>query len=207
MDSPTIGNIARWFLKPIGWPSHLLAGVAALLALWGAMPPGGYSGTAVLSIGVWLLVILIWAGRAIIRLIVAKRRQEVETLPGGWKPWIVAPLLLLGTWLVLYLQLPFYAGFLLSRGAMERSARQAMSASARPSFQPPQRIGLYWTRGPEATPWGMKFGVNGAGFLETDGFAYSSHGTPPSEKTANLGFDSYKPIMGNWYEWHHDEDW
>src|SRR5688500_9799994 len=96
MRPPAIGKIWQWLLRPVGWPLHLLAIAAAALALWGAIPPGGYIGTWLVSALLWLAVGLLWMGRAIARCIVAKvRQQPLHELPGGWKSWWVAPLLLL----------------------------------------------------------------------------------------------------------------
>jgi len=206
MNSCATDRMSQWWLRPLGWPSHLLSGVAAALALWGAIPPGGYIEVWIFSAVLWLAVGLIWGGRALARLTVAKvHQQPFETLPGGWKSWRVVPTLLLGTSMMLFLHIPFYVAFFLSRPAMEQFSRQVLTSPSSVSQQP-QRVGLYWTGGFHVTSWGMRFYLF-SGWPDSYGFAYSSRGTPPPERTDNLGLNTYTPIMGNWYEWKHTEDW
>lgn len=63
----------------------------------------------------------------------------------------------------------------------------------------PQRnwIGVYPVKQIESFATGMRFKIDGAGFLDAAGFAYSPHGPPP-----NIGGeDRYTHFSGPWYTW------
>lgn len=195
--------LCRWLLTAVGWPLHALTAVAAALAMYSAIAPGYYVGPCLVSVLLWLTVGLIWVGRGLLRIITASLSH---TATGSWNSWRVAPLVLLVTAALLWLQVPYHAAFYLSRPFMEDAVRQVQSAPSA-TYQPARWIGLYGTCDVGTRPWGMVFFLH-SGWPDSYGFAYSTRGTPRSGPTgSNLGQDTYTPIMGHWYEYRHNEDW
>lgn len=204
-----IGPFAQWLLRPLGWPLYIPAGIASAYVLASDVAPGGYTNPAFIAILLWLVIDFIWIVHVSTQLIVALvHRKPLDELSGGWKPWLMIPLLQVVLLVITSMHVPFYTGFLVSRPAMERLALQVKDSS---SFNDGERtVGLYRTDGMTRLPWGIRFRVIDAGFLETTGFAYSYKpgGAPKVEETGdNFGRYTYTRILGNWYQWNYSEDW
>ncbi|MBI3835431.1 MAG: hypothetical protein HY287_13980 [Planctomycetes bacterium] len=105
----------------------------------------------------------------------------------------VPAILVLGI-VVAYFEIPLYTTFFISLWDMDSVAQKCVSSSkASPT---PRRIGIYGVSRFEVFPGGMQFAVNGAGFLDQEGFAYSPNAPPVS-----VNERIYRHFYGPWYRW------
>ena len=88
---------------------------------------------------------------------------------------------------------PLAVRFALSEDAMNDAARAVLAGERDPTTI--DRIGLWNVRDVLRMPGGMRFQVEGAGFLVASGFAYQADGLPPQ---GPYEFEYYR---GGWYTW------
>jgi hypothetical protein len=188
------GAVGRFLLTSIGWPSHL-AGFVALLIVWeAASVPGTHFGGMLIGILAWLAVGAVWFLRGVLRVGAGLRYGIKPQSLTGKRRWLVLPILAFVCVASVGRRLPLHARFILSRGAMERMAQQVQAdPNAGASTT---RIGLYRVSRVEPIPGGMRFVIDGTGFLDRWGFAYSPNGAP-----ASGGLDEYEHFRGPWYLW------
>ncbi len=193
-------SLTSALFRPPGWITHSLVMLCALVFLIDASVPGNLLGFEIeLPFIVGMAVVLSWGLRAAMAAFTAccVRRNRLRDR-GTVLRWVGVPVITLGAWLVLDLQLPLRLTFLLSVRDMNRVARQVI---ATPGIPTPTRIGLYRVGRIEVIPGGMRFVVGGPGmFGDSEGFAYSPAGPP-----ARLGEDYYRHFHGHWYRW--TESW
>ena len=169
---------------------------AALLALsaWAVSVPGSYFSASLLLPLVWFVLAIVWTGWVIyiaaLHRLAFSRREVVRLL---WAP-------LLGVIAVAVVEsgVAFDARYAASKGAMNTVAREISAGSRSP--QGIQRIGLWDVEKVERVRGGMRFLVDGTGFLDPVGFAYSPRGKPPI-----IGEDFYEHLDGPWWIW--TESW
>ena len=109
-----------------------------------------------------------------------------------------APLLGVLAFAVVETDTAFHVRYAASKGAMNTVAREVAAGSRSP--EQIHRIGLWNVEKVERVRGGMRFLVEGTGFLDPVGFAYSPHGRPPS-----IGEDFYEHFEGPWWFW--TESW
>jgi len=204
-----IGPFAQWLLRPLGWPFYVVAAVASAFGLLSDVVPGGYMSSLIICLLLWLLLNLFWIACILTRLIVSNYyRIPLEKLKGGWKPWILIPLIQVALLTVTAVRLPFYTAFFISLPAMERVALATAGVPTR--NQDVKVVGVYAINDIVPTPWGVRFSVNDAGFFSENGFAYKKpdYRIPAVEETgANHGKYKYTYVYGNWYQWEFTSDW
>jgi hypothetical protein len=185
-------NLALFFMRPIGWPFHLLLAAVGLMSLYAVSVPGGYFSLEIGSIFAWIAIGAIWFCRGIIRYILARYYRINEN--AGWLRWSIAPAVLVLVFTLAVCEIPWRATFFFSRPAMERFARRVL---AQPSgATTAQHVGFYQACNAERIPGGMRFRIDRAGFIDRFGFAYCPDAPPRA-----AGNDGYEHLSGPWYIW------
>ena len=185
--------------RSLRWAAHGMFVALAAFAAWTFCVPGGYLWLCPIAFVAWVLAGLMWAA-----LLTAynfqRMRSPSSTARVRWTAWIVAPALASMTLTAIALDLPLQLRFDLSRGALERAAREVMarpdSANTDSDTLEAERIGLFdvWCR--EQIPGGASLMIDGAGgFLEPGGFAYLPDGARPPEQHAQ----TYTSFADDWY--------
>jgi hypothetical protein len=155
--------------------------------------PGWYFFVTLLVIGAWILAGAAWIVSIGAR---ALRRRSLFVLgPGDF----VFPALVVVVGALVYLGVPLYARYRLSRPAMNAAAKKVVAHPERARTM--HRIGLWPTDRVARIRGGMRFVVSGAGFLDAQGFAYSPGGEPAQVAAEDI----YTHFDGPWYLW--DESW
>ena len=193
-----IGPTARLWLKPPGRVFNVCVGLNALVLLFSAGLPEVCAPLFLISLGFWLIIGGTWGVHLVGSLGVAwYLRQPTFRRWRTWRRWLLTPVIVACTILLLHLNAPFRLAFYLSRPAMDRLAQQVLDA---PDEAPRGAwVGLYNADAIETVPGGMRFIVSGAGVFTRVGFAYRPSGPPPVTP------DRYRHIEGPWYVW--IEDW
>jgi hypothetical protein len=192
----SVGEVKRFLLRPIGWPTHLLVAAVALVVLWDARLPGDFHFKSELQRWLGTVVGWWWAGRAIARYYGPTWWGVPRWMAQGhWRRWLVLIVVMLAVGAITSTSLPLRTGFWISRPAMERLANQVMSAPPGTPAPADRWVGVYHTAGVEQIPGGMRFLVAGNVF-DWWGFAYSTIDPP-----ADMGFNDYEHFDGRWYIW------
>ncbi|MEV0591767.1 hypothetical protein [Nonomuraea cavernae] len=161
-------------------PFTWAVGLASLLTLFEVSTPGlSYWASA---LALYWLALAIWLGR----MLVSAGRTRT------WTPRMFVPLaLVLGTVLLVKVEVPLHARFALSESSLERHAR-----SMRSDHHSDRWWGLYRVDRVEKIPGGARFLVTS---LTMDwasyGFAYSPDRVPDQEE------GRYEHFKGRWYIW------
>ena len=153
--------------------------------------PTGCFLLALLAILCWVIVGGLWGARLIGRLVAGPPTVSVAQRT---RRWLTVPVLAIGAFVLVAAEVPVWVTFELSRPAMDRAAKAAL---ANPALQlQPADIGWYGWAKPQVVGTSVYFRVPGAGFIDTEGFAYSPNGPP-------WGVDGKcRPLDGPWYLWH-----
>jgi hypothetical protein len=201
--------MSRWLASPPGPALHALTGLALLLTFAATYVPGGQFALIMLVIPAWLALLAAWFVRALAAAVLALRHRARDVAPRRLVHWLVLPAVLLLAIVCVHFDLPYRAALRLSRPAMDRWAEQVLAETPPATTMPatpamrmnvvPRRAhaGLFPVGEAERLPTGFRFSIAGAGFIDTEGFAYSTTPLPPRD-----GSDRYQPIGGNWYRWH-----
>jgi hypothetical protein len=102
-------------------------------------------------------------------------------------------LILVGAAFLISLGAPVRVRFEASRAAFDQVVAEVMAGGS----TDPRSIGLYDIDALERTPDGIRFLVEGSGFIDASGFAYAPDGDP----TRLDSDDIYRPLGGGWYRW------
>lgn len=193
----TPGKIARWLMQPPKWPSHVAAGVAAVVLLASTMAPGGYTPLTSISVAVWLVLLPGWLLRVIAAtfILILYRRRDRPTLSDRIR-WLVVPAVFLVSLGLVTTHIPLRGAFIISRPFMNSLAQSVMGNQSQ--AHSPQWVGVYHATDIESTPWGMMFTVSGNGH-SSSGFAFIR--TMPSD---GLPQSKMKSLGRGWYSWEDD---
>ncbi|MCG3138544.1 MAG: hypothetical protein HJJLKODD_02409 [Phycisphaerae bacterium] len=195
--APQPGRSDRIFIylsQPPGKLLHIYATIGAILALL----ENAYFGWAILfllSIFSWMIVIGVYGSKLFLAGMV---RMSTHLRPlvkqQKHRNWLVIPLIFTAMLLLIYLNIPLYCSFFLSKSSMDRLALQATSSN---QGTVPQTgwIGLYYSDRIVATKNGVKFSIVSVGFINKAGFAYCT--TSPAPQYG----ESYQHFFGKWYIW------
>jgi hypothetical protein len=181
------GVLTRSLFSPPGWRFGVLTGVVFALSCWSISVPGSYFGWVLTCDGLWLLIGLIWLVRLIIAL--ATTRREIR-----WRNWLIQPAFVVALAALAFADAPLRTSYLINRGAMNAQARAVLAGK---DPQTIHRIGLYrvsWAQ--KTSPTSFQFIIDGAGFIDPVGFAYSKKGPPPAVSPS-----TYEHWDGPWYTW------
>ncbi|MEV4561752.1 hypothetical protein AB0K51_32895 [Kitasatospora sp. NPDC049285] len=187
-------------LRRLGRPGDsvlLGCAFAAAAILLGFSIPGQDVG--LLGAGVLTLLVLpfAWLARQIH---LARRGRDTAShrvgtgrLPGLLR-WTAAPLLLVGTVLLVHHDVPQQARFALARPALTSYAEQILSAET--TAGSPDHAAGYLVQDAQLVDGGMKFAITGSGFFAHHGYAYFPSGAP-----ASVHRSWYEHLDGPWYRW------
>jgi hypothetical protein len=121
-DQPPLHPVKVLLLKPIGWPTFLLAGAASVMWLLAdSPPPPGKHPWLLLALAVWFMVSAWWSVRVLAILVVWVCNLNRRYRPGKyvWR-WLIPPLLLALSVAGETYDVKFRLWFFLSKPAMER---------------------------------------------------------------------------------------
>jgi hypothetical protein len=139
-----VGAMARQFMRPPGWPLHLLTKAAVIMSLWACVAPtrpnslvdqltrmyvlnGMWYGTGVVSTGLpWDTMFSF--SNPFERFCIAAFR------------WLITPVVFAATILICRTSLPTYAGFWCSRGKFNQAVQDAKASGG---WLTPRRLGLF----------------------------------------------------------------
>jgi hypothetical protein len=171
-----------------------------LLTLWAMSVPDGFFDLAMIAGAAWFLLGAIWlAGLFTLAFLV---RFESPRLREPTRPvwyWLVQPALVVATAALLLTNAPALARYRASRDAMNKTVRAVLAGDRDPDRI--KRIGLYRVSHAEKVGRSFRFEIEGAGFIDGLGFAYSAKGPPPNSKD-----DRFEYWDGHWYIWTHRFD-
>jgi hypothetical protein len=102
-------------------------------------------------------------------------------------------LIVVGAAVLIGIDAPVRARFEASRPAFDQVAAEVMAGGA----TAPRTIGLYDIDRLERTPDGVRFVVEGSGFIDASGFAYAPDGDPRQPDSDDI----YRPLGGGWFRW------
>jgi hypothetical protein len=172
---------------PPGILFYITTVVAILLAL-DANSRGAWS-MAMLALGVWAVVALVWLGR-FVGVVWSKRLRLPAT---HWLRWLIVPVAMGLVILWTRTDGPSDVRLALSRGAMDHAAADVMAGGSTDRAW----IGLYPVEQVERVGNGMRFLIADSGFIDRVGMAYATDGEPDGTD----GTDEYTPIGGGWWAW------
>lgn len=123
-----LGRVGRWLLRPVGWPTYLVAGLISALWMYSWALPNGSFGLWVLASYASMPVVGWWALRLVASIIaVLWLRQPKKRCLTYWRRWTVLPLLagvLVGLG---HTAIPYHVGLFISRPWLDRIANQAVA--------------------------------------------------------------------------------
>ena len=194
----SMGDVARFFSKPIGWPTNAAAIAILALGLVASLYPGGVFSIIAASFVAWLVIGTVFfirvLGFACVTVFHRIRKGRSDNHP----KWLIVPGCFL-LWLGLMItEVPAKVFFLANKSALNRFARQVTTLPPGTTM-PDQWIGAYPAKSIETFHSGFEFMIKGAGFLDDYGFAYSAQGPPQA-----VSDDCYDPLGDNWYLWRRD---
>ncbi|GAA1782345.1 hypothetical protein [Streptomonospora arabica] len=191
--TPGDSRFRRWFAGPPGWVVGVAAAVTALFSLWTYSVPGGYFVPLLATTSVWALLLLAVGIKAVMQPVFGVRRGRPRW--HDWARWGAVLGIMVAAVGLTQSGACMRAGTAWAEPAVADYAADASAAEA------PDRFGPYRVRRAEdlGDQAGARFLVEGAGFLNDRGFAYSPDGTPPGSAD-----DAYEHLSGPWYTWTRD---
>jgi hypothetical protein len=181
----------RRILGSRGLATNVLALAALVYTAYVFSVPSPFMGS-IYSELLWIGVGLAW----LVHVAVTVWRNRPLTF-GATRSWLIVPTLAAIALTLVWTEAPFQARYRLSRGAMDSTARRVMRDPG--SADRIDRIGLWNVSAVERVPGGMRFLVDGSGFIDFGGFAYSPNGPPQGADIAD-----YEHLDGPWWLWWFD---
>ncbi|MEI8196990.1 MAG: hypothetical protein WCI73_13915 [Phycisphaerae bacterium] len=186
-----------WLMRPVGWPLTISAVIAALLLLVGRSTPGTILPLFLLGLFCWVIIAVLLVMRFVVRMtLILLAKDPTLRIWRMWWRWLWVPGIAVVTFFALGCQAPLTLSFMLSRPAMERLAHEVASS---PGPYADRSVGWFAARRIERAPGGMRFIVDGAGFIDGEGFAKFT--TPPPPGRSADGWD-YAHFKDDWYTAH-----
>ena len=167
----------------------------AVVTLWTFSVPGTYFLVLILLPWIWGIAFGVWLALVAPYSLAKGRRAALRNR------WVAAgAAFAIATLVAIALWLPLRVRFELSRGPMEALAAELARPDA-PKMIEKKVVGLFDAEWIEPFDGGYRFLIEGTGFLNPYGFAYSPNGPPPDIG----GEDYYEHFSGPWWIW--EEDW
>ena len=115
--------------------------------------------------------------------------------------WGFEPVVFVFSLLLLGMNIPFIARFLLSKAALDNYAENVITRHIEPQDfgSPTRRVGLYSVFETELLPGGVMRLITSRDGFNDAGFAFSPDSIPPE-----TSLDSYKRRYGGWWRWARD---
>ncbi|MDT0303467.1 hypothetical protein [Streptomonospora wellingtoniae] len=188
--TPGDSRFRRWFAGPPGWIVGGAAAANALVSLWTYSAPGGYFQPLLATASVWVLLLLAVGIKAVMQPVFGVRHGRPPWQ--DWARWGTVLGIMAAT--VALTQ----SGACMRAGTAWAQPAVAAYASDPAASEAPDRFGPYSVQqaGDLGDRKGARFLVEGAGFLNERGFAYSPDGPPTAGEE-----DSYEHLSGPWYTW------
>lgn len=186
---------ARWLMTPIGWPMQIAAAGVIVYGFYEYTKAGNFGGqigTAFL----WLVLLVIWGGRLIVRTSLAAfyQRPQEERQRGRWNAAVVPAILLL--WIAMPSDWPRAIAFELSRPALERFVHKAKADPT--AIAGWHWVGCYWICLDGVANDGVWVYTNPGYDAARCGYFYAISGKPQDEN-GNAVSVTYHSIGGPWY--------
>ena len=145
---------------------------------------------------------LVWAGRCL-KWAYARFKPEVAT--GGWRHYLLAPLILAALIAGESRDLPLRSVFALHRPALTRFSQRVLAQDSKAPVPQPARVGLYRLTEIKRLHGGVRFVVAESSFLGKDffGFAFSPGGKTPRDISGSTPVR----LSQNWFWWTRSESW
>lgn len=204
-DQPPLHPVKVLLLRPIGWPTFLLAGGALIMCLLDDSPPptrGRWLPLALLS---WFAVSVWWSARLLAVLVVWLTNLKRHYRPARhvWR-WLVPPALLALCFAAERYDAKFRICFLLSKPAMERLVQQGAQLPPGSSL-PDRTVGVFDANGIQVLhAKGLMFCFTRA---RNDmpgydlGFIYWPGVVDPTFLKQLFNLTGCEHYSGNWYTW------
>ncbi len=202
MNPPVIesapASTARWWQTP---PRHkwLLALTAPLATwVWASTYPGTHVVAMIMVVFPCLVALgLIWTAR----LLLWRRAGR----PGNPKSWLIAPALVIATWIITTADIALWIRFeLFARddfNAVIRDLEPQGSHQDWVQLEPPARVGGYTiTRAYQVDDNVILWEATGH-FFDYAGFAYLPNGPDPRFASGWFEAPSFRHLGGHWYAW------
>lgn len=171
------------------WPFVAGALLGVALVAWALSFPGtNFVATLWIPFAAGLFALL-WLAFAIAAFV-----SDRSLAPGKVVAWLLTPLVAIVAAPIVLSDLPLLARLELSRGSLDPVARDV--AAGRRSPPADGTLGLYTIYRAERLHNGFAFLVEGAGFIDPCGLAFSEQGEPAVEAAVSLWH-----IRGPWYGW------
>ncbi len=136
-----------------------------------------------------LAFVLIWA------VVTALALASDRPVPGlRLVAWMLTPVVAIAGFAAVAADVPLRIRLEMSRGSFEQVARDVVAGRRQPP--PDGRLGFYEISMATRLENGFSFLVEGSGFIDPCGFAYSERGEPAVEAAVDLWH-----ITGPWYGW------
>jgi hypothetical protein len=167
----------------------MIAATAVVVVLW-IEASSRYSLMGMtFSLPVVGLIGLIW----LIRFVAAGVKTRGRLSTRSWARWLLVPAVLVGAGVLTGFDVPFQARLALSRPAMDQAAVEIMAGGTTDR----DWIGLWPVQLVEPIDGGVMFLIEGSGFMDRVGLAYSVSGTPADP------YDDveYTDLGGGWWQW------
>jgi hypothetical protein len=190
---PPLPALTRILIGPPGKVLLPLVALVALIILNGTSLPGGVP-FDLLLLGLVLTygTVIVWVARFVVALF---RSDGRPMLRRHWVRWAAAPVMAVAVIGSVYADLPFTARFALSESSLASFARTVAAAPVSTDHAD-RWVGLYPLKTISRTEDGVRFLVDGTGFLNQYGFEWSPKGPPAEESHTD-----YAHIQGPWYIW------
>lgn len=107
--------------------------------------------------------------------------------------WSLPMLLLVGAVGLNSVGVPMRVRFEASRSALDQMVAEVMAGGSAER----RSVGLYDIDLLERTPDGVRFLVEGGGFIDASGFAFAADGDPSQPDSSDI----YEPLGGGWFRW------
>lgn len=195
-------RLARRFLRPPRFGSFFLVSVAAAGSLCGASAPGWYLPLLGWSMLLWLIVGLVWLVRVMLLGWASEHLGQIqapEQLKRAWArsfAWVAG--LFVTVCIAIMFSLPMKAAYWLSRPAMDRWAKQFMTAPEG-TRAPECWIGLYPAYRINRELRGVRFDVDGAGIEDPFSAGRPGYMYAPDYDLGPYSDQEYEPMGGGWY--------
>jgi hypothetical protein len=173
------GRLARWLMKPVGWPAWLI-----YLPIWSyglcdcRLPPVWEDDTSIRAFAAFALSIPLMARILVVMVLRVVYERQVEPLsPFRRRATQLIGCLSLLVPLLVAVRAPLAIGFIMSYAAMNRIHSWALAHPG--GHLPDQRIGVYWAEDITATKTGVSFRVCGWPGLYGSRSGFASGGCLP----------------------------
>ena len=182
-----------------GWVIATGCMILTLLLLYASSVPGGYFGMSLLGIFLGFMFGAVWLVRMLAGLGIGwKSGRYLKNFKVRWRRWLTPVLVALIGMGMLHVEAPMHLRLTLAQKPMATLAQQC--AQTRKPLPPTSVWGMHFDRIEPFGVSGTLFFIDGAGFLNRDGWAYLSDPADQPATPGQYGEGCYfYPFSGDWY--------